>query len=234
MLTSRRRIRLLAIMAVMGWISGNGPALHAQKALGGSELESACQTYADKAIKLAKEWEQLLCQKKLNVSPQLFDTDRNYHYLRCKNSVGTTITADLQSMENDLLPCRGVSSRPATQPGTPEQPPINNPRRDNPPPTTNNRNGDWWDIVVINSADLARSEHTFSIGSLNGRFSAQNARTGGPDFSGQLNGSVFEAIMTDRTGYQANFVGHRSSPTRIDGTGCDNRGRSFSFSMTRR
>jgi len=40
--------------------------------------------------------------------------------------------------------------------------------------------------------------------------------------------------MTDRTGYQANFIGHRSSPSRIEGTGCDNRGRSFSFSMTRR
>jgi hypothetical protein len=101
-------------------------------------------------------------------------------------------------------------------------------------PATRGSEGDLWNVLVINSADLGRSEHTCRIASLNGRFTARNARSGGPDFSGQANGSVFKAIMTDQTGYQANFVGHLSSPSRIEGTGCDNRGRSFSFSMTRR
>lgn len=234
MLTSKKLIRLLIITAIFGGFSGYRPALHAQRALGGAELDSACQAYADKAVKLAKEWEQLQCQKKLNVSPQLFDTDRDWHYKRCLGSAGTGITANLQSMEKELVPCRGVSGGQVSQPGTPTQPPVNNPRRDIPPPVTNSSNGDVWEIEVINSADLARSEHAFRIGSLNGRFSAQNLRAGGPDFSGQLNGSVFEAIMTDRTGYQANFVGHRSTAGRIEGTGCDNRGRSFSFTMVRR
>ena len=87
---------------------------------------------------------------------------------------------------------------------------------------------------MINSADLGRSRHTFRIPSLNGLFTAQNARSGGPDFSGQANGSTFEGVMTDRTGYRATLIGRRVSPTRIEGTGCDNRGRSYSFTMIRR
>lgn len=234
MQTIGKFIRPLALLAIVGWGSGCAHRLFAQTALGGAELENACQVYADKAVKLAIEWEQLQCQKKLNVAPQLFTTDRNYHYSRCKNSVGTTIAADLQSMENELKPCRGASGTPGNPPGKPEKPPVNRPRRDNPPIETRNPTGDQWDILVINSADLARSDHSYRIPTLNGVFTAQNVLSGGPDFSGQVNGSVFEAVMTDRSGYRATFIGHLSGPGRIEGTGCDNRGRSFSFSMNRR
>jgi hypothetical protein len=236
MQTLGERFRPLAIFALIGWISGQGSWLRCQTILSGAELENACQQYADKAVKYAKEWELLQCQKKLSVSPQLMDTDRNYHLTRCRNSVGTTISADLQSMEKDLIPCRGNSGGLVTPPTTPERPPITPPpsRRDYPPPITRNAEGDLWDILVINSADLARSEHSFRIGTLNGQFAGQNARAGGPEFSGQVNGSIFEAVMTDRTGYRANFIGHLSRPGLIEGTGCDNRGRGFSFSMTRR
>lgn len=234
MQTIGRFIRLLALLVIVGWVSGNAPDLIAQTALSGADLENACQVYADKAVKLANEWEQLQCQKKLNVAPQLFTTDRNYQYGRCKNSVGTTIAADLQSMEDELKPCRGASGKPGNPPGKPENPPVNIPRRDNPPVEPVNPTGDLWDIVVINSADLARSEHSYRMPIPNGRFAGQNARPGGPDFSGQVNGSVFEAVMTDRSGYRATFIGHLSAPGRIEGTGCDNRGRSFSFLMNRR
>jgi hypothetical protein len=129
-------------------------------------LENGCQSYADKAVKLAAEWEQLLCQKKLNVSPQLFATDRNYQYNRCRNSVGTTIASDLESMENELKPCRAISGQSGNPPGNPpENPPVNPPGRpskplvgiarpDNPPTDPGGVNGDLWEIVVINSADL--------------------------------------------------------------------------------
>jgi hypothetical protein len=234
MQTIGKFIRFLAFLAIVGWGFGNATDLFAQAALGGAALENGCQAYANKAVKYANEWEQLQCQKKLNVAPQLFTTEKNYHYNRCKNSVGTTIAADLQSMENELKPCRGVSGRPVNPPGKPENPPAIMPPRDNPPIETRNTTGDVWDIVVINSSDLGRSEHSYRISTLNGRFTAQNTRSGGPEFSGQANGSVFEAVMTDHSGYWANFVGHLSSPKRIEGTGCDNRGQSFSFSMDRR
>jgi hypothetical protein len=228
-------IQLLAVLAIVGLVTGNRADLYAQRALGGAELETGCQAYAVKAVKLATEWERLQCQKKLNVSPQLFDTDRNYHYNRCKNSVGTSIASDLQSMENDLKSCRGVAGQPGNPPAMPEPVPTNNSRWDNPPPTdTGNLPGDIWDIIVINSADLARSNHSYRISTFNGIFTAQNTRSGGPEFNGQVNGSVFEAMMTDRTGYRATFIGHRTGPGTIEGTGCDNRNRSFSFSMRRR
>jgi hypothetical protein len=234
MQTTGKFIRLLVLLAIVGWVPGNAPALFTQTALSGAELENACQVYADKAVKYGKEWEQLQCQKKLNVAKQLFTTDRNYYYTRCKNSVGTTMAADLESMENDLKLCRGVSGIPGNPPEKPENPPVITPGRDNPPTETGNTTGDLWDIVVINSADLARSEHTYRIPTLDGLFTARNTLFGGPDFSGRVNGSVFEAVMTDSSGYRATFIGHLSGPGRIEGTGCDNRGRSYSFSMSRR
>ena len=85
---------------------------------------------------------------------------------------------------------------------------------------------------MINSADLARSCHTYRIPSLNGMFTGQNMNpAGGPEFRGQMNGSVFEAQMTDNTGYRATFIGHGTMTGDIEGTGCDNRNRSFSFVM---
>jgi hypothetical protein len=228
-------IRLLAIIALLAWISGMVPESYAQTVLSGAALENGCQAYADKAVNYAKEWERLQCQKKLNVAPQIFDTDRTYHYNRCMRSVGTTIAADLESMEKELIPCRGISGRPDTPPDKPATPTTTIPQRPDPPTTpTRTSGGDLWDIEVINSADLARSEHTFRIASLNGQFKAENTRSGGPEFSGRLSASVFDALMTDQTGYRATFIGHLSRSGRIEGTGCDNRGRSYSFTMVRR
>ena len=223
-----------AFLAIVGWGFGNATELFAVTPLGGAELENGCQAYADKAVKYANEWEQFQCQKKLNVAPQLCTTDRKYHYSRCKDTVGTTITADLQAMENWMESCGGLAGRPENPPGKTKTPPVNIPPRENPPIETKNTTLDVWDIVVINSADLGRSEHTYRISTVNGPFKAQNTRIGGPEFSGQLNGSVFEAVMTDSPGYWANFIGHMSSPKRIEGTGCDSHGQSFSFSMDRR
>jgi len=56
---------------------------------------------------IPKEREQLQCQKKLNIVPQIFTSEGNYHYNRCNNIVGTAIAADLQAMEDFLLSCRG-------------------------------------------------------------------------------------------------------------------------------
>jgi hypothetical protein len=252
---TERRIQIFIGLAMIGFGLWNGRVLLAQKILSGSELENGCQAYADKAVKLAKEWEELQCQKKLNNSPQLFDTDRTWQYNRCRNSVGTTIASDLQSMENDIKPCRAMSGRQGGQtqgwqggqggqgsqggqggqPRWPDNTNTRNPGWNTPGNNNGNLSGEIWDITVINSADMARSYHTFRIPSLNGRFTGQNLNpAGGPDFSGQMNGSVFEAVMTDNTGYRATFIGHGAGYGAIDGTGCDNRNRSFSFTMRRR
>jgi hypothetical protein len=230
-----KKIAWLITLSVLVGISGIVRNLSAQTALSGAGLESACQSYADKAVAYAKEWEQLQCQKKLNVAPQIFNADRTYQINRCRNSVGTSIASDIKLMETELAPCIGMSGKPGNPPGRPQPPgPITN-GRDNITSTEKaTADGDLWDIVVINSADLARSDHTYRIGPINKPFTAKNTRSNGIEFAGELKGSQFEGVMTDKTGYRATFIGHLSSPSRIDGTGCDNRNRSYSFSMTRR
>jgi hypothetical protein len=246
-----RLIQLLVCLAIVGLGSWNRTDIFAQRILGGAELENACQTYADKAAKIAKEWDARDCGKKLDYFPQLMDTDRTWHINRCKGSVGTSIDANLKLMEDDLKKCPGSSGKDGSYTagtgiaGTGNQggnnnrrdnPQWDNPRRGNPGnDIRNSGGGEVWDIVVINSADLAQSFHTYRIPSLNGMFTAQNMNpAGGPDFRGQMNGSVFEALMTDNTGYRANFIGHGAGFGVIEGTGCDNRNRSFSFTMKRR
>jgi hypothetical protein len=239
----------LSVIALGPW---NRAEVFAQRVLGGAELENGCQTYADKAVKMANEWEQRQCKQKLNYAPQLMDTDRTWHYNRCKASVGTSIDANLKLMEDDLKKCPGNSGQTAghgeagtqggwggqrSRPDPPQDTWQNNNRRinngnDN---ITSSGGGDIWDILVINSADLAQSYHVYRIPSLNGMFTAKNMNAaGGPEFRGQMNGSVFEALMTDNTGYRANFIGHGAAAGTIEGTGCDNRNRSFSFTMKRR
>jgi hypothetical protein len=248
--TMRRNIQFLVCLAVIGICSAAGASLFAQRILSGAELEKGCQAYADKAVKMAKEWEDRQCGKKLGLFPQLMDTDRIWHYTRCKNSVGTSIDENLKLMEDDLKKCPGGSDRDENhtagtgRAGTGnsggnnsrrDNPGWDPPRRDYPRNENSNSGGDIWDITVVNSADLARSYHVYRIPSLNGIFTARNMNpAGGPDFRGQMNGSVFEAIMTDNTGYRANFVGHGTMSGDIEGTGCDNRNRSFSFVMKRR
>ena len=250
MQTFRKFVQVFACLAVVGFATSYRTDLFAQKILSGAELENACQAYADKAVKMAKEWEDLQCGKKLGYFPQFMDTDRTWHYNRCKNSVGTSIDANLKSMEDDLKKCPGNSIINKNQPGGAgtsgsgdrggdnsgrDTPDGNFPGRNNPRNERGNSGGETWDILVVNSADLARSYHTFRIPSLNGAFAAQNMNpAGGPDFKGQMNGSVFEALMTDNTGYRANFIGHKTMTGDIEGTGCDNRNRSFSFTMKRR
>jgi hypothetical protein len=233
MQTIGKIIRIITLTVIAGLVFGNNTILFAVTPLGGAELENGCQVYADKASKYATEWEQLQCQKKLNIAPQIFTSEGKYHYNRCKNTIGTAIASDIKSMEDFLVSCRGPVGTTGTTPAKPENPPIT-PRFDNTLIESKKEIGDVWDIVVINSADLGRSEHSYRIATLNGKFKAVNMRNGGPEFSGQLNGSVFEAVMTDGTGYWANFIGHRSSPNRIEGTGWDSRGQGFSFSMDRR
>ncbi|GEM_PF-3519464 len=249
---TRRVVKNLSCLLIAGLILLTGTNLFAQRALSGAELENSCQTYADKAVKYAKEWETRQCSKKLDYYPQLMDTDRTWHYNRCIGSAGSGINTNLKLMEDDLKKCPGDSGNNDSYTagtgytGTGNQGGNNN-RPDNPPTWDNSRrdipvnsggnpgSGEIWDIIVINSADLARSYHTFKIPSLNGIFTAQNMNpAGGPDFRGQMNGSVFEAQMTDNTGYVAKFIGHGTMSGDIEGTGCDNRNRSFSFTMKRR
>jgi hypothetical protein len=244
-------VQFFMCLAIVGFGPWNRTNLFAQRILGGAELENACQTYADKAVKLAKQWEERECNKKLGLAqPQLMDTDRTWHYNRCKGSVGTGIDANLKSMEDDLRKCPGGSDKDKTQiagtgiAGTGDSggdnsrrdnPGWGNRRRDTPPNNNLSSGGDIWDITVVNSADLARSFHVYRIPSLNGMFTSQNLNpAGGPELRGQMNGSVFEAVMTDNTGYRANFIGHGTMSGEIEGTGCDNRNRSFSFLMKRR
>jgi hypothetical protein len=247
-----RMIKIFSCLAIAGLILLTGTNLFAQRALSGAELENACQTYADKAVKYAKEWETRQCSKKLDYYPQLMDTDRIWHYNRCIGSAGSGINTNLKLMEDDLKKCPGDSGNndsytagtgytgTGNQGGNnnrpDNQPPWDNSRRDTPLNSGGNSgSGEIWDIIVINSADLARSYHTFKIPSLNGIFTAQNMNpAGGPDFRGQMNGSVFEAQMTDNTGYVAKFIGHGTMSGDIEGTGCDNRNRSYSFTMKRR
>jgi hypothetical protein len=249
----RRLTQILTYFTIIGLIIFNATSVFAQRALSGAELNNACQVYAEKAVKISKQWEGRECGKKLSYFPQLMDTDQTWHLNRCLGSVGTSIDANLKLMEDDLKKCPGASNNDGsyiagtgyngtnTQGGgnnRPDNPPPweNNSRRDN--PVNNNQNqggGDVWDIIVINSADLARSYHTFRIPSLNGMFVAQNLNpAGGPDFRGQMNGSVFEAVMTDNTGYHATLIGHGTMSGDIEGTGCDNRNRSYSFTMKKR
>ena len=243
-------IQLFVCFAFIGfgpWIKTD---LFAQRTLGGAELENGCQTYADKAIKMAKEWERLDCGKKLGLYPQIMDTERDWQYKRCIRGVGTTIEPDLKSMEDNLKQCPGFSGQPGDQQGyqqggnrggqqggqqrRPDTPTWTNPRRNTPQTDIGNSSGEIWDIIVINSADLGRSYHSYRIPSLNGIFTAQNTIPDGPEFRGQMNGSVFEAVMTDDTGYRATFIGHGAGFGAIEGTGCDNRNRSYSFTMKRR
>ncbi len=238
----------ICLLAFAVWLGlCNSADLFAQRILSGAELENACQTYADKAVKIAKEWQDRQCQKKLDYAPQLMDTDKAWHYGRCKNSVGTSIDANIKLMEDDLKKCPGGSGQTAGlddggnqggfggekgRPDIPRDTGRDNSGRINNGNDNLNGSGDLWDIVVINSADLARSYHTFRIPSLNGIFTGRNMNpAGGPEFRGQMNGSVFEALMTDNTGYRANFIGHGMGFGSIEGTGCDNRNRSFSFTM---
>jgi hypothetical protein len=250
MQTKRRMIQLFVCFAIFGLGHWSGTPLVAQRILSGGELENGCQAYADKAVKIAKEWEERQCQKKLDYSPQLMDTDRAWHYNRCRNSVGTSIDANLKSMEDDLKKCPGTSGQTGglgdagnqggwggqrDKPDTSRDPLRDNSRRDRTRNDAGNSGGEVWDITVTNSADLTRSYHTCRIPSLNGMFTGQNMNpAGGPDFRGQMNGSVFEGLMTDNTGYRANFIGHGAGFGVIEGTGCDNRSRSFSFTMKRR
>jgi hypothetical protein len=245
-------IQLFACLAIIGfgpWIKAD---LFAQKVLSGAELENGCQVYADKAVKMAKEWEQRQCGKKLDLYPQIMDTERDWQYKRCIRGIGTTLGPDLKSLEDYLKQCPGGSNQPTDyegnqqgwqqggqtgQQGDPQRRPDpmtgTNSRRDN-PTDMRSSGGEIWDILVINSADLARSNHSYRIPSLNGIFAAQNMIRNGPDFRGQMNGSVFEAVMTDNTGYRATFIGHGAGWGVIEGTGCDNRNRSYSFTMKRR
>ncbi len=252
MKTIGRMVQLFVCLLIIGLGPWNRANLFAQRALGGAELESACQAYADKAVKIAKEWEERQCKQKLDLAPQLMDTDRTWHYNRCKGSVGTGIDSNLKMMQDDLKKCPGDSGQDGGQiagtgiTGTGNTG-GNNSRRDNPGwdpprrdyPRNGNDNqtggGDVWDITVVNSADLARSYHVYRIPSLNGMFTGKNLNpAGGPEFRGQMNGSVFEAVMTDNTGYRATFIGHGTMSGDIEGTGCDNRNRSYSFVMKRR
>jgi hypothetical protein len=243
-----RFIQICVCLSVIGLGPWNRAELFAQRILGGAELENGCQLFADKAVKMAKEWERRDCGKKLSYFPQLMDTDKTWHYKRCIGSVGTSIDANLKLMEDDLKKCPGDPGQTAglgnagnqgnwgDQRGRPGNPPDpwqeNNRRINNGNDNVTASGGDLWDILVINSADLARSYHVYQIPSLNGMFTARNMNpAGGPDFRGQMNGSVFEAVMTDNTGYRANFIGHGAGHGIIEGTGCDNRNRSFSFTM---
>jgi hypothetical protein len=243
-------IQLFVCFAIIGFGPWIKTELFAQRTLGGAELENGCQTYADKAVKMANEWERLECGKKLDLFPQIMDTERDWQYKRCIRGVGTTIASDLKSMEDNLKQCPGFSGRavdqqgyqqggnqrgqPDGQQGRPTTTTRTDPRRNTPQNDTGNSSGEIWDILVINSADLARSYHSYRIPSLNGIFTAQNTIPDGPEFGGQMNGSVFEAVMTDDTGYRATFIGHGAGHGIIEGTGCDNRNRSYSFSMKRR
>jgi len=239
-------IQLFVCLAIIGfgpWIKTD---LFAQRILGGAELENGCHTYADKAVKLAKEWERLQCAKKLDLYPQIMDTERDWQYRRCIRGVGSTIAADLKMMEDNLKQCPGFSGQPADQQGyqqggqqggqqgKPDPTIWTNPPRNNTQTDTGSSAGELWDITVTNSADLGRSYYSYRIPTLNGIFTAKNTIPTGPEFRGQMNGSVFEAVMTDDTGYRATFIGHGAGFGIIEGTGCDNRNRSYSFSMKRR
>jgi hypothetical protein len=103
-----KTVQFLEFLILIGSICGPGKSL-AQRVLSGAELENSCQAYADKAVQNSKEWEQLQCQRKLNESNQIFDTDRTYQYNRCIRSVGTSIASDLKYMEDELRKCRGIS-----------------------------------------------------------------------------------------------------------------------------
>jgi hypothetical protein len=241
--------RVLGFALAAAWVLGGFSNSFAGNALGGAALENGCRVYSEKAVKNAKEWKERDCGKKLNLGVQLMDTDYNFHYNRCKNSVGTTIDADLQEQDKYLKQCRGVTGGtgvvtppagtyppstpppgnqpPQTRPPTPTVPP--------PPPAGSAAAGDVWDLVVINSVDLARSQQTYHIPApLNGRFKGQNVVVGNLDFEGDVSGSAFHAVATDRSGYRAEFFGRVATKNRIEGTGCDNRNRGFSFTLVKR
>ncbi len=230
--------------------------LLAGTALGGAALESGCRAYADKAVKNALEWRQRDCGKKLNLGVQLMDTDPNFHLNRCRNSVGTTIDTDLKLQEENLNKCRGISGTGGTQPqGTrppampppvtppPVTPPMGTkplpPSQTNPPQPPPVNPGSVsaaavWDLVVINSVTLGRSQQSYQIAGLSAQFKARNVVPGGLALEGTISGSAFEAVATDQTGYRANFFGRVVNKGHVEGTGCDNRGRGFSFTLIKR
>lgn len=66
---------------------------------------------------------------------------------------------------------------------------------------------------MINSVDLARSQQTYRIPApLKGRFKGENVVAGNLDFEGDVSGSAFHAVGTDRTGYRAEFFGRVAAP----------------------
>jgi hypothetical protein len=232
------------------------PDLFAANPLGGAALETGCRAYADKAVKNAQEWKRLDCGKKLNLGVQLMDTDFNFHFNRCRNSIGTTIDTDLKFQEEHLKKCPGFAAgggtqtqgtKPPVMPPPATQPPVTPPMgtRPPPPPPTDPPTpppanpgavsaADVWDLVVINSVTLGRSQQTYHIATLSGQFKARNVVADNLELEGSVSGAAFEAVATDKTGYRANLYGRLVSTGRVEGTGCDNRGRGFSFALNKR
>jgi hypothetical protein len=249
MMTVRFFLRGCAGVLAAVWVLGYASSSTAGNPLSGAALEDGCRAYAEKAEKNSKKWMERDCGKKMSLAPQIMDTDFNWQYRRCIGSVGTSIDADLQEQEKLLKQCRGVTAGtgvvtpptgtnpPSTPPPGPQPPQPKPPTSAVVPPsaTGNMSAGDVWDLVVINSVDLARSQQTYRIPApLNGRFKGQNLVAGNPDFEGEVSGSAFRAVMTDRTGYRAEFFGRTAASGRIEGTGCDNRNRSFSYTLIKR
>ena len=241
--------RVFKTLLALAWLTGFAVNASAGNALSGAALENGCRTYADKAVKNSKEWKERDCGKKLQLDIQVMDTDFNWQYKRCMGSVGTTIDTDLQIQETHLQKCRGVTAGtgvvtppagtyPPSTPPTGTQPPQTRPPTPTvppPPPTGSAAAGDLWDLVVINSVDLAHSQQAYHIPApLNGRFKGQNVVAGNLDFEEDVSGSAFHAVATDRSGYRAELFGRVAAKNRIEGTGCDNRNRSFSFTLVKR
>lgn len=226
MATSRWMKWLMACVAVVAAVGGHAAAGFAGNPLSGAALDAGCRAFADKAAKYGAEWEQRQCVQKLKVGPQEFDSDYNTHLKRCLGSVGTAIDRDLQTMESYLQKCRGAAGT-SNQPGGPPPAPPQ-------PTTAQTSGGDVWDLVVLNSFDQARSQHSYRIPTVNGNFVGACLVPGGMEFSGNFSGSVFRAFGADKTGYQANFFGRMVSPERVEGTGCDNRNNGYTFTLIKR
>jgi len=230
------------------FVLGLAPTSWAGPMLSGAALDSGCRAYADQAVKNSKEWERRDCGKKLNLGVQLMDTDYNWQLNRCLRSVGTSIDTDLQEQEKYLKQCpqdviggTGVVPPAGTYP-PPTPPPVTQPPQPRPPtpvhppavPSGKASAGPAWDLIVIESVTLGRSQQTYRIPSpIEGAFKGVNVAAGNPDFEGEYSAPAFRAVMTDPTGYRADFFGRKTESGKFEGTGCDNRGRSFSFKLVK-
>jgi hypothetical protein len=221
--------------------------------LGGGELESACRTCADQAIRDSQEWQNLGCKDTLKTAPQLFDLDSKRHFSRCKDTLGTEIANDQAKRKAFLDQCRAARGM---VPGPPATPGRGAPGKTSPgaasgmpgtggttPQTTGNpqgknsgRQGDAWEITLLDLNTLQQYHYVYALSFTGDRFVGRylDPPNNKSTFAGQMtrDGRI-RYTQTDKA-YKAYFAARNVGGNRYEGAAYDSRGSIFLISLMNR